>query len=442
MIFVDIIPSHQFAVWALDLVYKMLRGFDMSPQTRLIVGEVIYTAMVIVLAAAIGWLLTEVIVRLSRFLIKNHESLTAREMLHQHIFTRCGRILPPLIMLALLPWAFRPGTLINVITKGLVIYTMVVGALAINAILTLSWNLFNEKQNTHNLPLNGIINTVKGIVWGIVVIAAVSYLIDKSPAYLFTGLGAFAAALMLIFKNPLLGLVAGIQLSQNDMLRVGDWIVVPGTPANGTVLDMSLTAVKVYNWDNTTVTLPPYTLVNSSFQNYRSMQQSGTRRIAREVVFDIYSVKQLAADDVTAIAEKLPLLKDFVAKAGPEPVFNADLAAVNGTVNSNLGLFRAYMCLYINSNPHFSHTSYTMVRMMDPEGNGLPIQIYCFTATTAWVEYEAIQSALFEHIVTVAPIFGLMLYNAPSGNDVDNIKVIDDDGTTVNPKTLIPPKEG
>lgn len=426
MILVDIIPSHQVAAWTLDLVYRMIDGFNLSPDMRLTVGEVIYTALVIVLAAAIGWVITEVIVRFSRLLVKHHDTPATREMIQQHILMRCGRILPPLIMLALLPWAFKPGTLINVITKGLVIYTMVVTAFAVNAIFTLLWNRFNEKQNTHNLPLNGILNTIKGIVWGIVVIAAVSYLLDKSPAYLFTGLGAFAAALMLIFKNPLLGLVAGIQLSQNDMLRVGDWIVVPNTPANGTVLDMSLTAVKVYNWDNTTVTLPPYTLVNSSFQNYRSMQESGTRRIAREVVFDIYSVRQLADGEAAAIADKLPLLKEFVAKAGPDPQFNPELSTVNGTVNTNLGLFRAYMCLYINGHEQFSHNTYTMVRMMDPVGNGLPIQIYCFTSTTAWVEYEAIQSALFEHIVSVAPIFGLMLYNSPSGADIDNVKVLDD----------------
>ncbi len=209
------------------------------------------------------------------------------------------------------------------------------------------------------------------------------------------------------------------------MLRVGDWIVVPNTLANGTVLDMSLTAVKVYNWDNTTVTLPPYTLVNTSFQNYRSMQDSGARRIARQVVFDIYSVRKLDDGEAQSIAEKLPLLKDFVAKATPEPTFNSDIAAINGTVNTNLGLFRAYMCLYINSREEFSHTSYTMVRMMEPVGNGLPIQIYCFTSTTAWVAYEAIQSALFEHITAVAPLFGLMLYNAPSGADIDNVKVIE-----------------
>lgn len=440
MILVDIIPSHQIAVWALDMVYKMLDGFNLSPQARLTVGEVVYTALVIVVAAAIGWVVTEVIVRLSRLLLRHHDTPATREMIQQHIFMRCGRILPPLIMLALLPWAFKPGTVINIITKGLVIYTMIVAAFAINAVFTMLWNRFNAKQNTHNLPLNGILNTIKGIVWGVVVIAAVSYLLDKSPAYLFTGLGAFAAALMLIFKNPILGLVAGIQLSQNDMLRVGDWIVVPNTPANGTVLDMSLTAVKVYNWDNTTVTLPPYTLVNSSFQNYRSMTESGVRRIAREVTFDIYSVRELADGEAAAIAEKLTLLKDFVAKAAPAPQFNSEIAAVNGTINTNLGLFRAYMCLYINSNPQFSHTSYTMVRMMQPVGNGYPIQIYCFTSTAAWVEYEAIQSALFEHILAVAPVFGLMLFNAPSGADIDNVKVIDDKIPGIDLKPATPPK--
>ena len=425
MILLNIIPSHKFASWVLDLIYRMLRGINLSPSARAVAGEAIYTVLVIILAAAIGWLVSEIVVRMSRLLVKHYNTSTMREMIHQHILIRCGRIVPPLIMLALLPWAFRPGPLINIITKALVIYTIVITALAVNAILTLVWERLNDRQNTHNLPLKGILNTAKGVVWGITVIAGVSFIMDKSPTYLLTGLGAFAAALMLIFKDPLLGLVAGIQLSQNDMLRVGDWIVVPNTPANGTVLDMSLTAVKVYNWDNTTVTLPPYSLVSSSFQNYRSMQKSGARRIARQVIFDVYSVRTLAAGEAETIAEKLPLLKDFIARVGKEFQYSAEIAGVNGTVDTNLGLFRAYMCLYINGRPEFNHSSFTMVRMMEPNGNGLPVQIYCFTSTAAWVAYEAIQSALFEHIAAVTPVFGLSLYNAESGADVDTVKVID-----------------
>ena len=305
------------------------------------------------------------------------------------------------------------------------IYFTIAMAVAVNAVITLVWKRYDDRENTRNLPLKGILNTAKGIVWIICTIIAASILMDKSPVALLTGLGAFAAALMLIFKDSILGFVAGIQLSQNDMVHVGDWIVVPSTPANGVVLDISLTTVKVCNWDNTTVTLPPYTLVNSSFQNWRGMKDSGARRILRSVTIETQSIQPLTPERAQEIAARLPLVAPFVSKASMEPVFDPGLATVNGTVDTNLGLMRAYLCAYILNHTAFDHNQQILVRLLDPTSTGIPLQIWCFTSTTAFTAYEAIQSALFEHIAVVAQIFGLTIFNYPSNTDSDVIEVLD-----------------
>lgn len=423
MIAVEITPSHAFAVWLMKGIETVFRDVGITPS--LTAKEVVYTIIVALVAWLIGWAVKMLVLHGSRQLAKVKKTVLMEEILQKHVLLKCSRIIPPIVMLALMPIAFRSGIpAVTIVEKVLWVYTFFVTALAINSVIELIWTRYNDLHNAKNLPIKGILNTAEGIVWVVTTICAIALIMDKSPAYLLTGLGAFAAALMLIFKDSILGLVAGIQLSQNDMLRVGDWIVVPSTPANGTVLDMSLTAVKVRNWDNTIITLPPYTLVSTTFQNYRGMQDSGVRRIARSVLIEVYSVHTLQAGEAEKIAKQLPLLERFVSGANAaQPTYNGGVAVVNGTVDTNLGLFRAYLCEYILSRPEFSHDSQVLVRLMDPTPNGLALQIYCFTSTTAWTVYEAIQSALFEHIAAVAPIFGLVIYNEESGWDSDTIDI-------------------
>lgn len=206
-------------------------------------------------------------------------------------------------------------------------YIVVCIAIGINAILNLIFTRYNVKENTRNLPIRGILNVAKGIVWAIAVIIGIALIVHRSPAALLGGLGAFAAALMLIFKDSILGFVAGIQMSQNDMLHVGDWIVVPGTPANGTVMDVSLTTVKVQNFDNTTVTVPPYTLVSTSFQNWRSMSESGVRRVMMNVYVNPDTVRFATAEMLQKLGEKYDSLHKFI----------TNLQANNQTVACNTG---------------------------------------------------------------------------------------------------------
>lgn len=285
------------------------------------------------------------------------------------------------------------------------------------------WLRFDETRNSKNLPLGGILDTAVGIIWFIAVIICISIVVNKSPVNLLTGLGAFAAVLMLVFKDSILGLVAGLQLSQNDMLRVGDWIVVPSTIANGIVIDVNLTAVKVQNWDNTIVTLPPYTLVSTSFQNWRGMTESGCRQIARSVIIDSDTIVPATKEMISEITGKYPIIKAYTDKIDSlgHNDYNPGLAVVNGTNQTNLGLFRAYMCQWLLNNPAIRSDEQILVRLMPPTGEGIPLQIWCFTATTNFTAYEAIQSAVFEHVAVTAIDFGLRLFNDPSGTDVTTV---------------------
>ena len=427
----ELIPSHRVATWLLNTIDTFLDSIGLEKDRT--IEEIIYIAAIVGVALLIGWLVRRGILLIARKIVQTRKSEVSREILKQRIPSKCSHIIPPLVILGLLPFAFdHSSPLLHAFQISLYIYTFIISAIAINTVLTFMWTRFDAHENAKNLPLKGILNVCKGIVWIIVVIISIAALVDKSPVALLTGLGAFAAVLSLIFKDTLLGFVAGIQLSQNDMLRVGDWIVVPSTIANGIVIDVSLTAVKVQNWDNTIVTCPPYTLVSTSFQNWRGMSESGCRQIARSVIFDSYYVKPLDSELISSIVEKYPMLKPFVDKTqeAKKPTYDPGLAVVNGTLETNLGLFRAYMCQYLLNHPLIRTDQQILVRVMVPSGIGIPLQIWCFT-TTAWTAYEAVQSEIFEHIASVCSDFGLRLFNYPSGVDVSSFQMLDSEGKVI-----------
>lgn len=411
-----LIPSHDIAQWILGIVRDLcaLIGLDSNPR----IEQIVYVVLICLFAILLGYAIRRAVVFVVRKIIKLRKSDFGTELLNQKIVTKCSHIIPPLVILALLPFAFdHSSSVLTFFRRAVDIYLTIMFGVGCNAIIGFVWYNYNRHANKENHPLKGVMNVAKGIVWIIITIICMSILINKSPMALLGGLGAFAAALMLIFKDSILGFVAGIQLSSNDMLRVGDWIVVPSTIANGIVVDVSLTVVKVQNWDNTIVMLPPYSLVSGSFQNWRGMSDSGVRQIDRSVIIDntsIVAVTQSFIDDMTA---KYPLLQEFVAKRqadakeGKSMVFNGGVAPVNGTLDTNLGLFRAYMCRYLLNHPAIAHDQNIIVRLMTPDANGTPLDIYCFTATTDWLAYEAIRSQLFEHIATSAADFGLRIFN-------------------------------
>lgn len=379
----------------------------------------LYIVIVAVVAIFIGWLIRKCILYVVRRLAGMRHTMLDDDLLQSRVFTKCSHIIVPIVLLSFVPFTLNYGSQLRiVIMMVLYIYAIIAFTYAMAAVVDFIWVRYNRKENTRNLPLKGIANTMKGILWIIAFIIGVSVLIDKSPAALLTGLGAFAAALMLIFKDSILGFVAGIQLSQNDMVRIGDWIVVPDTPVNGNVIDISLSTVKVRNFDNTIITCPPYMLVQHSFQNWRGMSESGARRIFYNLTVEnstIHPADEAFVDDMVG---KYPILKswvDGVRSSNALVEYNKGQMSVNGTIETNLGLFRAYVCLYLMNHPQVAKDQQMLVRLETPVAQGTTLNIYVFTATTNWTLYEAIMSELLEHITAIAPTFGLRLYTPITG---------------------------
>lgn len=420
----SLIPSHYVATLLMTIVDRILSILKLEHNGT--VEEVCYTILVTAFALVIGLGLRWAIVWLIRKMLSLKHSRMAEELLRQHTVTRCSHIIPPLIFMALIPFAFTtdPHTY-STIMRWVGAYVLVCFAIGVNAVITYIWTQYDLRRNTDNHPLRGILNVAHGLVWIIIAIITVSILIHKSPMALLGGLGAFAAALMLIFKDSILGFVAGIQLSNNDMLRVGDWIVVPSTPANGNVIEVTLTVVKVQNWDNTIVMLPPYTLVSTSFQNWRGMTASGARRIQRAVIIDNTTIVPATAQFIDKIEKLYPSMAQYIEsrtkikQEGKWNIYDGRNGVVNGAVETNLGLFRAYLCQYMIDNPSIDKTQNMMVRTLEATPAGTPLQVYCFSNNTSWIAYEAIASEMFEHIAAVAPDFGLTIYNTSDGNSME-----------------------
>lgn len=416
-----IIPTHSLGIWLLDVIDGFLDHLGLRHEQT--IETIIYIVIISAVAIFTGWLLRRGILFATRKFVALRRTDVGNELLDQHVFTKCSHIIPPLVFMAMIPIAFETDhRTLDIIERCVLIYFLVMFGIGLNSILTFLWIHFDSHDNTNKHPLRGVLNTGHGIVWIVIAITALSILIGKSPMTLLAGLGAFAAALMLIFKDPILGLVAGIQLSQNDMLRVGDWIVVPSTTANGIVEDVTLTVVKVRNWDNTLIMLPPYTLVSTSFQNWRGMFESGTRQIARCVYVDNSSIA--VADDamIDSTVARFPVIKDYVDNlrkriaGGQGIIYDTSVAPVNGTLETNLGLFRIYLTTYLHHHPQISTDKYLMVRLLPASEAGTPLQLFCYSKITKWTGYEAVQSEIFEHIAAVAPHFGLTIYNAPDRN--------------------------
>lgn len=302
----------------------------------------------------------------------------------------------------LIPLAFHDDSvslaLVLRIIKAVII-TMI-AKLIISFISSLN-HMSKEHDNLGKKPLQGIYQMLNIITICITVIFVISVLFDKNPKVFLTGLGASAAIIMLVFKDSILGLVAGIQLSVNDMLRPGDWIEMKKYGADGVVIEVSLTTIKVRNWDNTIVTLPPYLLVSDSFQNWRGMQESGGRRIKRHILIDMNTIRFCTESEVTGYIEKGLI----------------DKSESNIPI-SNLTVFRRYVEEFLSTNNNINKNLTVMVRQLQPTAEGLPLEVYCFSAIKSFKPYEKVQSEVFEHIFSIIQEFGLKVFQAPAGNDI------------------------
>ena len=311
-------------------------------------------------------------------------------------------LVPPILVTVLLPMAFaQEQPMLEFLLKVNTIYMIAVIAKLLCTLLTSLYELSNRQDRLKNHPLKGVYQMLKIVVVCIALIIIVSVLIGKNPGYILTALGASAAVLMLVFKDMILGLVAGVQLSANDMLRPGDWISMPKYGADGDVVEVTLTTVKVQNWDKTITTIPPYALISDSFQNWRGMRESGGRRVKRSVYIDMRSIT-FCTDEQMA---------EFSARGWLEGIEREDKFVVN------LHIFRNYLENYLRQHHRVNQKLIIMVRQLQPTAQGLPLELYFFSDGTDWVPYEHLQSEIFEHVFAVLPTFGLRVFQSPMGID-------------------------
>ena len=323
-------------------------------------------------------------------------------ILSDTILNDLSRLLPPILIAFLLPMIFAEGhPLLELLLRVDIIYLVVVVAKLVCSFLSSVNELSSSQDRFKNHHLRGVYQMLKILVVCVALIVIVSILIDKNPGYILTALGASAAVLMLVFKDMIMGLVAGVQLSANDMLRPGDWISMPKYGADGDVIEVTLSTVKVRNWDKTITTIPPYALVSDSFQNWRGMKECGGRRVKRSVFLDMRSVTFCTKSQI----------KDFRDKGWLDGLDREDHFVVN------LHVFRNYMEDYLRHHPRVNRNLTVMVRQLQPTAQGLPLELYFFSDGTDWVPYEHLQSEIFEHVLAIMPVFGLRVFQAPMGTD-------------------------
>lgn len=327
---------------------------------------------------------------------KWYNPLIKRKLAH-HIL-----LLVPGLVLYMLPYIFyeKGNPVIRYIHRADIIYIIIVIMMIINALMFSFLDFYSKTDKNISHPLKGFVQALQVIIFFIGGIIMVSVMIDKSPTVLLTGLGASAAVLMLIFKDSILGFVAGVQLSQNNMVRIGDWIQMPDGSANGNVEEITLNTVKVRNWDNTITMIPPYTLVSTPFKNWRGMQESGGRRADKRIFIDMTTLEVCTEDMIADIRKALPLM------AASQEDNAADIL-------TNLQLFRLYIERYLKKHPDVNQNLDIIVTQKEATPFGLPIEVYFFTVDKAWAVYEKKQSDIFDHLMAVAPEFGLKIYQRP-----------------------------
>jgi miniconductance mechanosensitive channel len=345
-----------------------------------------------------------------------------------NVFGHLVQVVPALIVFVGVP--FVPGLpegLVQLMRNVAMGYMVLMLTLALTAMLSAANTIYSASPVAKDRPLKGFVQLVQIVVWifgGVMIIAAV---LDRSPLLLLSGFGAMTAILLLVFKDTILSLVASVQLTAQDMVRVGDWIEMPQFGADGDVVDVQLHTVKVQNWDKTITTIPTHRLITDSFKNWRGMSQAGARRIKRAIFLDVSSIRFQTQDEVDHFT-RFALLKDYIENKEQELAdYNEELATeVDAEVNrrrlTNAGTFRAYAYNYLKNHPKIHEGMTLIVRQLGPGPEGLPLEIYCFTNTTEWAVYEDIQSDIFDHLLAIVPEFGLRLFQKPAGSDLANLK--------------------
>ncbi len=378
---------------------------------------------------AVAWILFQIFHRIvNRWLGKFVRSTKTNwdEYLYKRgFFRRLCFLVPAAVIIIGAPLVFNPEhAAFNVITVFTHLFMAVVGVSVIDAFINALYDIFGEFEFSKQVPVKGFLQVIKIVVFIAGGIVILSILVGQPPYFFLGGLGAMTAIIMLVFKDAILGLVAGIQLSGNKMVSLGDWIEMPDYGADGDVIDIALTTIKVQNWDRTITTVPTYALISSSFKNWRGMTESGGRRIMRSINIDMNTIGFLTTEQKNHL-ERIEILRPYIerkemelAEYNSEHRVTDDSLPANGRRMTNVGTFRAYVIHYLKAHPKIRQDMTFLVRQLEPTPRGLPIQIYVFCGDTGWVNYEGIQADIFDHLLAVVPLFGLRVFQEPTGGDI------------------------
>lgn len=408
----------------------ILSESGLKGESLIAVNSLIIIIIIIAIAIVANWITKKILlVAISKFVRKSKTNWDD-VLLKNKFFNKVAHIVPALIIYSSINIALESYPLLLDISfriiKG---YFIIVGIQIISTFLSSIEDIYNLNPMSNNRPIKSYMQIIKLIVFFLGGLVLIAVLINKNPSSLLTGLGAMTAVLMLVFKDSILGFVAGIQLASNNMVQLGDWIEMPSRGASGDVIDITLHTVKVKNFDKTISTIPTYALVNESFKNWRGMTESGGRRLKRSIMIDMSTIKFCTEDmlqkyeDISIIKEYISQKIDEIEKERVERNIKKD-DPLNGRRLTNVGVFRKYCLEYINNHSkiHDQKAGYTLlVRHLQPTEKGLPIEIYCFSKDQNWNNYEGLQADIFDHILAVLPEFDLKVFQNPSGNDLKGL---------------------
>lgn len=387
-----------------------------------ILAALAITFAILIVCILVYIILKKILLSIVTRIIRRNKMVWDDVLLERKVIHRLILIVPGILFYELTGF-YENLDLTEILQRLVAIYILLVISFVVSSVLDSIDDIYRTKPISNVRPIKGLLQVVKIVVFIIIGVIIIAILLNKSPLVLLSGIGALAAVFSFVFKDSILGFIAGIQLTSNDMLRIGDWIEMPKYGADGDVVDITLNTVKVQNWDKSYVTIPAYALISDSFTNWRGMFQFGGRRIKRSIFIDVNSIN-LCTNEMIEKFKKIHYLQDYIYEKEKEleafnTLNNIDTnQKINGRRMTNLGTFRAYLQNYIGNHPGINQEKVMMVRQLASGENGIPLEIYAFTRDTAWVSYEGVQSDIFDHIFAVAGEFDLRIFQSPSGYDI------------------------
>ena len=388
-----------------DKLEEWLLGMGMSEDIVTLLIRITAVLIILFLAFIADRICRNAIIPAIRKVTAKTDSTWDDHILGEDVLKNVCRLIPPIAIYALIPFALPEEVWQDFVLKLCTVYITIVSMKLICAVISSLYAMNSEHEKLKDHSLKGFYQMIKLVVICIGTIVIISTLIDKDPKAILTGLGAGTAILMLVFQDTIKGFVAGIQLMANDMLRPGDWITMPKYGADGDVVEVTLTTVKVRNWDKTIITVPPYALVNDSFQNWRGMFDNGGRRIKRSINIDMNTVRFCTEEEMDGFRQQ-PWMEGFE-ETGKETV--------------NLYVFRHYLEHYLRQHPKVNTDMIMTVRQLQPTAHGMPVELYFFSSDTAWLKYEHLQAEVFDHVLAMLHVFGLKVFQSPTGMDLQNL---------------------